>query len=127
MIGTMPIVEIENLTKDFSVGFLKKHPVRALDNLNLQVQRGEIFGFLGPNGAGKSTTIKILMNLLHPSSGSARILGEPVSKTSMHQRIGYLPENPYFYDHLTPAELLTYAGKLFSIRRTKKASRSASR
>jgi ABC-2 type transport system ATP-binding protein len=118
MTGTMPIVEIENLTKDFSVGFFKKHPVRALDNLNLQVQRGEIFGFLGPNGAGKSTTIKIVMNLLHPSSGSARILGEPVNKTSMHQRIGYLPENPYFYDYLTPAELLTYAGKLFGIRRT---------
>ena len=112
----MPVVEIENLTKDFSVGFWRKRPVRALDGLNLEVHRGEIFGFLGPNGAGKSTTIKLLMHLLHPTSGDARILGEPVSKVSMHQKIGYLPENPYFYDYLTPAELLTYAGRLFGMR-----------
>ena len=112
----MPVVEIENLTKDFSVGFWRKRPVRALDGLNLEVYRGEIFGFLGPNGAGKSTTIKLLMHLLHPTSGDARILGEPVSKVSMHRKIGYLPENPYFYDYLTPAELLTYAGRLFGMR-----------
>jgi ABC-2 type transport system ATP-binding protein len=113
----MPVVEIENLTKEFSVGFWKKRPVRALDNLCLQVQQGEIFGFLGPNGAGKSTTIKILMNLLHPTSGRARILGKSVDKVDMHQRIGYLPENPYFYDYLTPAELLSYMGRLFDIPR----------
>jgi ABC-2 type transport system ATP-binding protein len=112
----MPIVEIENLTKDFSVGFWKKRPFRALDNLSLQVNEGEIFGFLGPNGAGKSTTLKILMHLLHPTSGEARILGKPVDTVSMHQTIGYLPENPYFYDYLTPAELLTYMGKLFGLR-----------
>jgi ABC-2 type transport system ATP-binding protein len=113
----MPVVEIENLTKDFSIGFWKKRPIRALDSLCLQVQEGEIFGFLGPNGAGKSTTIKILMHLLHPTSGKARILGEPVDKVPMHQRIGYLPENPYFYDYLTPAELLTYMGRLSGLRR----------
>ncbi len=112
----MPVIEIENLSKDFSIGFWKKRPFRALDNLCLQVHKGEIFGFLGPNGAGKSTTIKILMNLLHPTSGKARILGEPVSQISMHQRIGYLPENPYFYDYLTPNELLTYMGRLFGLR-----------
>ncbi|MDR1728966.1 MAG: ABC transporter ATP-binding protein [Acidobacteriota bacterium] len=111
----MPIVEIENLTKDFAVGFWKKRPVRALDRLNLQVNEGETFGFLGPNGAGKSTTIKLLMSLLRPTSGAARILGKPVSSTAMHQEIGYLPENPYFYDYLTPVELLTYAGKLFGL------------
>jgi len=111
----MPVVEIENLTKDFSVGFWRKRPVRALDQLSLQVNQGEIFGFLGPNGAGKSTTIKILMHLLHPTSGTARILGEPVNSVPMHQRIGYLPENPYFYDYLTPAELLTYMGRLFGL------------
>jgi ABC-2 type transport system ATP-binding protein len=111
----MPIVEIENLTKDFSVGFWKKRPVRALDNLSLQVHRGEIFGFLGPNGAGKSTTLKILMHLLHPTSGEARILGKPVDDVPMHQAIGYLPENPYFYDYLTPTELLTYMGRLFGL------------
>ena len=113
----MPVVEIENLTKDFSIGFWKKRPIRALDSLCLQVQEGEIFGFLGPNGAGKSTTIKILMHLLHPTSGKARILGEPVDKVPMHQRIGYLPENPYFYDYLTPAELLTDMGRLSGLRR----------
>ena len=112
----MPVLEIENLTKDFSVGFWKKHPVRALDALCLEVCQGEIFGFLGPNGAGKSTTIKLLMHLLHPTSGTARILGQPVDAVSMHQSIGYLPENPYFYDYLTPLELLTYVGKLFGLR-----------
>ena len=111
----MPVVEIENLTKDFSIGFWKKRPLRALENLCLEVHRGEIFGFLGPNGAGKSTTIKILMNLLHPTSGTARILGKPVNRVSMHQEIGYLPENPYFYDYLTPTELLTYMGRLFGL------------
>ena len=111
----MPVIEIENLTKDFSIGFWKKRPLRGLDNLCLQVHKGEIFGFLGPNGAGKSTTIKILMNLLHPTSGKARILGEPVDRVSMHQEIGYLPENPYFYDYLTPTELLTYMGRLFGL------------
>jgi ABC-2 type transport system ATP-binding protein len=114
----MPVVEIENLSKDFPVGFWKKRPVRALDNLCLEVHKGEIFGFLGPNGAGKSTTIKILMNLLHASSGQARILGEPVDRVSMHRKIGYLPENPYFYDYLTPVELLTYMGSLFGISRS---------
>ncbi len=112
----MPVVEIENLTKDFYIGFWKKRPLRALDNLCLQVHQGEIFGFLGPNGAGKSTTLKILMNLLHPTSGTARILGDPVDTVPMHQVIGYLPENPYFYDYLTPAEFLTYIGRLFGLR-----------
>ena len=111
----MSVVEIENLTKDFAVGFWKKRPVRALDNLSLQVNQGEVFGFLGPNGAGKSTTIKLLMNLLFPTSGKARILGESVNSTAMHENIGYLPENPYFYDYLTPMELLTYVGRLFGL------------
>jgi ABC-2 type transport system ATP-binding protein len=112
----MPVVEIDNLTKDFFVGFWKKRPVRALDHLSLEVHRGEIFGFLGPNGAGKSTTLKILMHLLHPTSGEARILGKPVDSVTMRRSIGYLPENPYFYDYLTPAELLTYMGRLFGFR-----------
>ncbi|MBN2319360.1 MAG: ABC transporter ATP-binding protein [Acidobacteria bacterium] len=112
----MPVIEIENLTKDFLVGFWKKRPVRALDNVSLQVEQGEIFGFLGPNGAGKSTTLKILMHLLHPTSGATRILGDPVDSVGMRRRIGFLPENPYFYDYLTPEELLTYIGRLFGIR-----------
>jgi ABC-2 type transport system ATP-binding protein len=112
----MYVIETEDLTKDFPVGFWKKRPVRALDKLCLQVGRGEIFGFLGPNGAGKTTTLKLLMNLIRPTSGSARILGEPVSSVAMHSQIGYLPENPYFYDYLTPEELLTYVGSLFNQR-----------
>jgi len=113
----MSVVEIENLTKDFQAGFWRKRPVRALDNLTLRVEAGETFGFLGPNGAGKTTTIKILMNLLKPTSGSARILGEPADSIRMRRRIGYLPEQPYFYDYLTAEELLTYVGRLFRIPR----------
>ncbi len=112
----MAIIEIEELTKDFQVGFWKKHPVRALDHLTLQVEKGEVFGFLGPNGAGKTTTLKILMDLIRPTTGSARVLGEPVSSVSLRHRIGFLPENPYFYDYLTAAELLRYVGRLFGLR-----------
>jgi ABC-2 type transport system ATP-binding protein len=122
----MAVVEIDNLTKDFSIGFWKKRPIRALENLSLQVQQGEIFGFLGPNGAGKSTTLKLLMNLLQPTSGSARILGKSVDMVAMHQSIGYLPENPYFYDYLTPSELLVYMGRLFGLRQPELSKRVAS-
>ena len=112
----MAAIEIEHLTKDFYAGFWRKRPIRALDGLSLRVEAGEIFGFLGPNGAGKTTTLKLLMNLIRPTTGSARILGQPVDSVSMRRNIGYLPENPYFYDHLTPEELLTYIGTLFGIR-----------
>jgi ABC-2 type transport system ATP-binding protein len=110
------VIEIENLTKDFQVGFWRRRPYRALFDLSLTVEAGEIFGFLGPNGAGKTTTLKLLMNLLYPTSGSARILGEPAGSVAMRNRIGYLPENPYFYDYLTANEFLTYIGSLFGIR-----------
>jgi len=76
--------------------------------LTMQVEDGEVFGLLGPNGAGKSTTIKLLMGIIFPTAGSARILGKPVSDVSMHRDIGYLPEQPYFYDYLTAAEVLDY-------------------
>jgi ABC-2 type transport system ATP-binding protein len=109
------IVEIENLTKDYEVGFWKKKKVRALDGLDLQVERGQIFGFLGGNGAGKTTTIKLLMGLIFPTAGTARILGSDISDTRMHSRIGYLPENPYFYDYLTARELMMYFAELFGI------------
>src|SRR3954466_4995909 len=100
------IVEIENLTKDYEVGFLRKRKVRALDGLSLTVEGGQIFGFLGANGAGKTTTLKLLMRLIFPTAGSARILGRDLSDISMHSRIGYLPEAPYFYDYLTAREFL---------------------
>lgn len=108
-----PIIEIKNLTKDYETGFWKKKKVRALDGLNLQVEGGQIFGFLGGNGAGKTTTIKILMRLLFPTSGSARILDSDIADVKMHSRIGYCPENPYFYDYLTARELMMYFGELF--------------
>ena len=89
-----PIVEIESLTKDYETGFWRKRKVRALDRLSLTVQPGEIFGFLGANGAGKTTTLKLLMRLIYPTAGRARILGHDIAEVAMHQRIGYLPENP---------------------------------
>ncbi|MEP7212771.1 MAG: ABC transporter ATP-binding protein [Acidobacteriota bacterium] len=109
------VLEIENLSKEYETGFWKKKKVRALDDLTLGVRAGQIFGFLGGNGAGKTTTIKILMSLLFPSSGSARILGRSISEPAMHSRIGYCPENPYFYDYLTARELMNYFGELFGM------------
>jgi ABC-2 type transport system ATP-binding protein len=108
-------LEAINLTKDYKVGFWKTRSNRALDSLDLQVQTGEVFGLLGPNGAGKTTTLKILFRLVFPTSGTARIMGRELDDRAVHQRIGYLPENPYFYDHLTPEELLNYAGRLFAL------------
>src|SRR5215216_6397529 len=118
------IIEIENLTKDYEVGFWKKKKVRALDRLNLQVESGQIFGFLGGNGAGKTTTIKILMTLLFPTSGTARILGRDISDVKMHAAIGYCPENPYFYDYLTARELMMYFGELFGFDSVKSKRKS---
>jgi ABC-2 type transport system ATP-binding protein len=107
------VIEIENLTKDYEKGFWKKKKIRALDDLTLSVEGGQIFGFLGGNGAGKTTTIKILMRLLFPTAGTARILGSDISDFKMHAKIGYCPENPYFYDYLTARELMNYFGELF--------------
>ena len=109
----MTIVSIENLCKDYETGFWKKKTVRALHGITLSVNEGQIFGFLGGNGAGKTTTIKILMRLLFPTSGAASILGKPIDNVDMHREIGYCPENPYFYDYLTPVELFDYFGRLF--------------
>jgi len=109
----MSILEIENLSKDYELGFWRKRKVRALDKLSLTVDRGEIFGFLGANGAGKTTTLKLLMRLTFPTEGTARILGSDIDNVSMHQSIGYLPENPYFYDYLTAREFLEYCAELF--------------
>ena len=109
----MPAIETEALTKDYLVGFWRPRPYRALDALTLSVQRGEVFGFLGPNGAGKSTTLKLLVDLLRPTSGRAELLGRPPGDTAARGRLGFLPENPTFYDHLTAEELLTYFAGLF--------------
>ena len=119
------IVEIEGLSKDYEVGFWRKRKVRALDGLSLNVKPGGIFGFLGGNGAGKTTTIKILMGLLFPTEGTAKILGSPIDDVRMRSRIGYCPENPYFYDYLTPLELLDYFGRLFGLDAATRSSLSA--
>jgi ABC-2 type transport system ATP-binding protein len=106
-------IRIEGLSKDYYVGFWRRRAYRALDGLTLDIQQGEVFGFLGPNGAGKTTTLKLLMQLIYPTTGHAEILGRPVGDVATKRRIGYLPENPYFYDYLTAEELLIYYGRLF--------------
>jgi len=121
----MAIVEINNLTKDYEVGFLRKRKVRALDDLSLTVDSGQIFGFLGANGAGKTTTLKLLMRLIFPTSGSARILGSDIQNVRMHERIGYLPENPYFYDYLTAREFLEYCAEIFGYSAAERKKRAA--
>src|SRR5258707_57515 len=108
-------IEIENLTKDYPYGFLHLKKKTSLEGLTMSVESGEVFGFLGPNGAGKSTTIKLLMGLIFPTAGTARILGKPISDISMHADIGYLPEQPYFYDYLTAAELLDYFARFHDL------------
>src|SRR5262249_51932438 len=108
-------IEIENLSKDYSFGFLNLKKKTSLEGLTMQVDNGEVFGFLGPNGAGKSTTIKLLVGLIFPTAGTARILGKPISDIEMHRDIGYLPEQPYFYDYLTAAELLDYFARIHEL------------
>jgi ABC-2 type transport system ATP-binding protein len=119
------VLATRDLTKDYAVGFWRKRPYRALDHLTLEVGPGEVFGFLGPNGAGKTTTLKLLIQLVYPTSGEAEILGRPLGDRSVKQRIGYLPENPYFYDHLTAEELLVYYASLFGLRGQERASRAS--
>jgi ABC-2 type transport system ATP-binding protein len=104
-------IQIQGLTKKF----LQRGEVVAVDNLTLDVEEGEIFGFLGPNGAGKTTTIKMLLGLIFPTSGTATMLGRPIGDVDARRQISYLPESPYFYDHLTGGELLDFFGRLFGI------------
>ena len=121
----MHALATSDLTKDYAVGFWKKRPYRALDHLTLDVQPGEVFGFLGPNGAGKTTTLKLLMQLVFPTSGQAELLGRPLGDLSVRHRIGYLPENPYFYDYLTAEELLQYFAGLFGLRPADRRARAS--
>ena len=109
----MAALATEDLTKDYAVGFWRSRPYRALDRLTISVEPGEVFGFLGPNGAGKTTTLKLLMRLVFPTGGRGELLGKPLGDISVKRRIGYLPEQPYFYDYLTAEELLDYFAGLF--------------
>jgi len=106
----MPMIKLTNISKEFKEGIQAKK-IKAIDDLVLEVQKGEVFGFLGPNGAGKSTTIKILVNLIRPDKGKALIMDRDVNDTAVRKHVGYLPENPYFYDYLTAEELLWFGGK----------------
>jgi ABC-2 type transport system ATP-binding protein len=121
----MDAIRTEALTKHYKVGFWRPRPYLALDSLTLRVGPGEVFGFLGPNGAGKTTTLKLLMQLIFPTSGSAEILGKPVGDLAVKRRISYLPENPYFYDYLTAEELLQYFASLFGYSSNDRRERTA--
>jgi ABC-2 type transport system ATP-binding protein len=112
---SMTAIETLNLEKTYAVGFWRKTPRVALRPLNLTVEEGEVFGFLGPNGAGKTTTLKLLMGLVFPTGGTARILGKDINDSSIKAQIGFLPEQPYFYDYLTAQELLEYYAQLSGV------------
>ncbi len=116
------VVNVQCLKKTFHIGFFRKR-VEAVRGVDFQVREGEIFGLLGPNGAGKTTTIKMILRLIYPSSGSVRIFGVgPENRKSMH-RVGYMPENPYVYQYLTPIEFLDLCGRLMGMSRQRRRSR----
>ena len=111
-------VQTHNLTKTYRTGFWLNQTVTPLRKCDLTVHQGETFGLLGPNGAGKTTLLKVLLGITRPTTGQAQILGHRAGDRAIKQRIGYLPENPYFYDSLTGWELLEYAAGLFGLPRT---------
>ncbi len=110
------VIKAENLTRDYKVGFGGLRRLRALDSLNLEIEKGEIFGFLGPNGSGKTTTIKLLLGLIKPTAGRITVFGRSPADTAIKKKIGYLPESPYFYDYLTAYEFLYFCAQVFGIK-----------
>jgi ABC-2 type transport system ATP-binding protein len=119
----MAAIEILDLEKNYLVGFWRKRPKLALRPLRLTIEEGEVFGFLGPNGAGKTTTLKLLMGLVFPTGGTARILGKEMDDPRVKSEIGFLPEQPYFYDHLSARELLNYYGQLSGVPAKERSAR----
>jgi ABC-2 type transport system ATP-binding protein len=113
--GSGSALRVRGLSKAYPIGHLRRKPRPALRQLDLDVERGEVFGYLGPNGSGKTTTLKLLMGLVFPDAGEAQILGCPLSDRSWRYRVGYLPEHPYLYDYLTPREYLDYVGRLMGM------------
>lgn len=111
----MPAIETFALEKTYKVGFWRAAPKRALKPLTFSVNEGEIFGYLGPNGAGKTTTLRLLMGLVDPSGGSFKILGGSIEDPTIRAQIGFLPEQPYFYDYLTARELMDYFAALSEV------------
>jgi ABC-2 type transport system ATP-binding protein len=120
----MPVIRTRELSKSYFPGIGKKR-VDALRGLTMAVEEHEIFGFLGPNGAGKTTTMKILMGLIRPTGGDAEIFGRPAGDTEAKRKLGFLPEQPYFYDHLSGREILDYFGRLFGLSAGVRRTRSA--
>lgn len=118
------VIEIKGLSKTFRTGFWGRK-VRAVRELDMEVCENEIFGFLGPNGAGKTTTIKMMMGLIYPSGGQIRIFGRSYNEIKIKSRIGFLPENPYFYDHLTAKEFLNFYGQLMKLPKKRRSMKSA--
>jgi ABC-2 type transport system ATP-binding protein len=110
----MNAIQTNSLRKEYRTGF-RRTKVTVLSQLDLSVSEGEIFGYLGPNGAGKTTTLKLLMGLLRPTGGEARVLGRPPGDVKTKQRVGFLPEQPAFYEYLTGRELLSFHGQLFGV------------
>jgi ABC-2 type transport system ATP-binding protein len=106
-----PAVEIRHLVKEFRTSF-RREPLRAVDDVSITIQPGEIYGLIGPNGSGKSTTMKALLGLVAPTAGHCAIFGKDSLKVDSRDDVGFLPENPYFYKHLTGAETLRFYGKL---------------
>src|SRR5688572_30312256 len=108
------VLRAESLAKTFRLGFLRKR-IEAVREVTFEVRRGEVFGFLGPNGAGKTTTLKMLMGLIYPTGGQARLFGRDLGDPQIKARLGFLPESPYFYDYLTSREFLEFYGHLFGL------------
>lgn len=119
-----PAVALRGLVKDFSIG-LRGVKLRAVDHLDLTVAAGQVYGLLGPNGSGKSTTIKLLLGLLEPSAGACQIFGLPCDRVEARRDVGYLPESPYFYRHLTGRELVRFYAQMGGLRRAGLADRVA--
>lgn len=117
------VVETRSLSKVYR-DFWGRKKVRALNSLNLEVKKGEIFGLLGPNGSGKTTTIKLLLGLLFPTEGTVEILGQPATDVSKNQRIGYLPEESYLYRFLNADETLDFYGRLFNMSKAERRKRT---
>ncbi|HSB60452.1 MAG TPA: ABC transporter ATP-binding protein [Vicinamibacteria bacterium] len=118
------VLKTVGLSKSYKIGHIRQRSRPALHALDLEVQRGEVFGYLGPNGSGKTTTLKLLVGLLHPDAGEVEMLGRPWGDPSWRYRVGYLPEHPYLYDYLTPREYLDYVGRLFGLPAPERAERS---
>lgn len=115
MAETTPAVEITNLVKDFTTSF-RKQPLRAVDDVSIRIMPGEVYGLIGPNGSGKSTTMKALLGLVAPTTGHCAIFGQDSLKVDSRNDVGFLPENPYFYKHLSGAETLRFYGRLCGLK-----------